>query len=403
MGKVMNANVKYRQMRGRLDTSVIIGEPRIDGFGFSVYLEDSISGESSRFELFVKSEKEVCVTKDLVAITLAALTLKKYKNVYFDFDVGESALREAELLTGALVGARSVRADEPRGLRPNRSLNFSGGADSSALRLLCPQLPAVSVDFTGTDNPWETAERIRFAQENSAVVQTNAHEFLFPHYPIGYYNLGSLLPADSEGIGAAVDGRVMTDSERTFGFLEGLHPSALDLPDEVYGVKTLYPLIGMTRAGTQMIVTRGAADAASAFQASIGVGENNRRVLMALLDEAAGGENGGVDTADAAGAMPYGANPLLDFYALYFANRLGSEKASLYVKDIPREAVELAKSLSMDFYEKYDQRALACLPADFAEYFEGRLEACGVEFYTDEDYAEKAAVVEALHTGGGGL
>jgi hypothetical protein len=274
-------------------------------------------------------------------------------------------------------------------------LNFSGGADSSALRLLCPELLPVSVDFTGTDNPWEAAERIRFAQENSAVVKTNAHEFLFPHYPIGYYNLGSLLAADSEGIRFAVDGRVMTDTVRTFEFLEGVHPSALDLPDEVYGVKTLYPLVGMTRAGTQKIVSRLSADAASVIYAGVGCGENNRRVLMALLDEATGG-NGGVGTADCADAMPYGANRLLDFYALYLVNRLGEERASLYVKEIPREAVELAKSLSMNFYEKYDRRALAGLPADFAEYFAGRLEACGVEFYTEADYEEKAAVVEML-------
>jgi hypothetical protein len=402
MGKIiMDANVKYKQMLGRLDTSVILGEPNIDGFGFSVYLEDSIGGESSKFELFVKSEKEICVTKDLAAVTLAALILKKYKNVYFDFDVGEYALQEARLLTGAAVKTRSVRADEPRSQRANRVLNFSGGFDSSALRLLCPELLPVSVDFTGAGGAWEAAQRELFAREQSAVITTNAGEFLFPRYSAGYFNLASLLLADSEGIGTAVNGKIMTDTVWAFEFMNGIHPWAPDQPDEVYGVKVLYPLVGMTKAGTQALVSRKKPDAEAVLQASIG-GERRRTLHRMLIDEAVTGRRRSVAAPESADAVAYGSNWMHDFYALYLVNRLGRKKTSLYVKDIPREAVELAKSLSMNFYEKYDRRALAILSADFAEYFAGRLEACGVEFYTDADYEEKAAVVAMLKRGGGG-
>lgn len=84
------------------------------------------------------------------------------------------------------------------------------------------------------------------------------------------------------------------------------------------------------------------------------------------------------------------------FYALYLINRLGLERAATYVKNVPQEVVNLARSLTMDFYEKYDPNALRDIPRDFADHFLNHLQDAGIQLYTDADYAERAKVFEAL-------
>ena len=403
MGKILNANRKYQQMRNRLDTSVVIGEPSIDGYGFSVYLEEYIGKENKTFELFVKADEEIIITKDLTALIMASLMLDKYKYISFDFDIGRNTLEEIKAITKAReITVRSLRADNERQGRENWTVNFSSGVDSTALHLICPELIRVSIDFTGTDNSWDAAGREMFTEVNSRVVKTNAHEFLLPHYTIGYYNLASLLRADSDKIRYAVVSRIMTDSIRTMQTLEKNEPAVSDFPDEIYGVRVLYPLSGMTKIGTQSVAAKLAPENYKrTIEASV-FGDGQKVQSRLLIDECLTGESRDITlSVEASPPLKYGDNPLFDFYVFYFINRLGEAKASTFVNEIPQEVVDTAKALKLDFYEKYDPRALENIPRDFAEHFLTHLIDAGIELYTDEDYAERSQIVNALGIGEG--
>jgi len=394
----MRANEKYRNIITKPDTRISIDKPVIDDFGFSVFIEDCIDGIHSDFNLYVKAKDKIIVTNDTVACILAGLVLKKYKKIQFRFDVGENTIKEIKSLTKAIVKADAIRSDSPRAPRKNWALNLSGGIDSLTLHLLCPDLMLNSVDYTDP-TPEEKAERKTFDKlnANSNTVITNASEFLFPHYSIGYYNLGTLLYADTKLIDLFAAGSIISDLAYSRDFY-GIALSALPAPQELYDIRLVYPLIGFNKVGVQKLLYK---LNPSLYEDAVNnyfiTDFGSQKVKFRLLiDKIVSGKKRKIETALQA-IEPIEYNQQIHAYWVYFLKKLGKNKIKPYVKNIPNKLITEINDLTLSFFEKYDQSVLEYLPPDFADYFTACLKKAGVKFYTKKDYSERNKVIAILN------
>jgi hypothetical protein len=77
-----------------------------------------------------------------------------------------------------------------------------------------------------------------------------------------------------------------------------------------------------------------------------------------------------------------------DFLSLYIIKYLGLETASITISDIPKDAVKIANSLSLDFYERYNTNFLNNFPRELLSGLLEKLGECGVIPYTEKDWEE---------------
>jgi len=402
----MNNNEKYLNVRSKPLTCVFVEKPVINDNGFSVTLHESIEGETADFNLQVFAAEPVQLTEDGVTSMLGALFANKYKVITFNYAVSETALEEVKLHTGAVINAPSVRQDG--GSIPDRTacaIKYSGGMDSTALALLCPSLELISVKFASgnTDASQQGLipvidEAFAGLHERLTVIESNASDFLFYRYPIGFYNLGSLLCADGKGIRLSADGRIMTETFETLRSFVADNGLEFSL-DTVCGVKTIFPLIGFTKVGSHKIVHKLNHQLYDVVSQSYAKPGKSYGLLNRLIKEAVSG------TPMPEPGEKISHKKLGSFYVPYLIKKLGSKRLSEFVNDLPDSAAGLADSLSLDFYERYDRKALNLLPSDFAAFFEERLQDTGVVFYDDNDYEERRKVLEWFAPGsfaGGG-
>ncbi|MCL2805267.1 MAG: hypothetical protein FWD26_04950 [Treponema sp.] len=394
----MNVNNEYRKTRSLKKTSLIASNPDINDYGFSIQIADNIEGIKSNFEFFATSAFPVIINNDMIAITVSALVLEKYNSIYFAFDVGKNTLEQIKSIVNTNdVHAEHAREDNERQPRSNWVLNFSGGTDSTLLRIMCPELVPYSIEFET-----EKKEEGNFLRVDSTIskklgansVITNARECLFPHYPIGYYNLGSLLFADKNNISLAADGRLMTDSIETIYYMLGLSSAVLDCSmSKVYDVQVVYPLIGMTWIGSNKLLYNLNSKIYNEMKDEYfsNVTPSFQTKYNFFIDEVITGKTR---------KIPY--LPDIDilgtYEAPYIVKKIGVKKLSKHIKSIPEPMIKLANSLSLDFYEKYDPKALEHLPPDFSEYFQNKLKSAGMQLYTKQDYAEREQVFKELGT-----
>jgi hypothetical protein len=385
--RVLYANQLYAQLRLKRNTALIVKEISINPHGFEVLLHTTVDHQRESFNLFVKADSPVEITKDQAAIIVGALVLQSYKTITYQFDVGTHALGEIRMMTNALVTASEERPDIARPHLDGWSMNFSGGVDSTALHAICPKLKLKSINFSS-----ESPENERFKESSAATVTTNAADFMFPHWPSGYYNLASLLYANTDKLSLCADGKIMSDSMRIFDFLDGFVPSLTDNPEgeHIYGMKLIHPM-----AGTQSVVFKHKKQHyGNAGRASTWIAPQKSKSKL-FIDEIFNKKAGGLDlqlSKQVAKSVPTSFSAMYNFYAIYFVKHLGRRKAAEYVNDLPKPLLDLAE-MELGFYTKYDPGALRNCPQDFADYFLRQLDQLGVELYSSRDYEERGKVL----------
>ena len=85
-----------------------------------------------------------------------------------------------------------------------------------------------------------------------------------------------------------------------------------------------------------------------------------------------------------------------DFLCLYFIKNAGIEEASKIMGNIPEEAISLADSLSLDFYEKLNGDFLVEIPDKYQKIIRSRLYELNIQDYNTNDYNEFNRVMEFL-------
>jgi len=85
------------------------------------------------------------------------------------------------------------------------------------------------------------------------------------------------------------------------------------------------------------------------------------------------------------------------YFGHYVLKKLGRAVLEKYMSDIPEGAEAQTEGMSLEFMFKYDQKMLELLPVDFKEYFVSKLEAAGVQFFSETDYEERQALLELAY------
>jgi len=390
----MDNNQRYLSVRSKLLTCVFVEKPAINGCGFSVTLHESIEGEVADFNLQAFAAEPVRLTEDGVTSMLGALFANKYKVITFNYVVSEAALEDVKRHTGAVINVPSTRQGGNMPDRTAWAIKYSGGMDSAALALLCPDLSLISVKFASGNIDASQQDLIPVIDETFvdlhkrlAVTESNASDFLFWRYPLGFYNLGSLIYADSKNIQLSIDGRIMTETWGTLRSFVVDNRLSFDL-DTVYGVKTVFPSVGFTKVGSHKVVYKLNRQLYDVVTQSYAKPEKSYGPLNLLIKEAVAG------TPMPEPGEKISHKKLGSFYVPYLVKKLGLERLSEFASGVPDGAVGLAGSLDLNFYERYDRNALSLLPPDFSAFFEKRLKNAGVVFYDDDDYEERRKVLE---------
>ena len=372
--RVENANKLYKQLIKSSDiTRLTILKPVISDNGFSVLLQEYINDNNNSFNLTVEGAE---INEDLILIIIASLVLQKYKKIDIDFSVKYEVLEEMKYITGATIKSKGVLFESiQRPEQKNWSLNLSGGIDSITLKLLCPELIPIALLFTDLSPDQQVSEQ-NLKDFDITTIKTNAFEFLFARYSTGFYNLGSLMLANEKNIKYAINGKIMTDD-----YLRLYNKTVEQFPD-IYGIKVLYPLLGFTKIGIYKLLYKLNKKTLDTI---------NKRYHQKVKLKAAklkhmiceNMTNTKIDSISKDVQVSFDECP---FYGVYLVKKG-------FFQDIPDELKESINDIDISFYSKYDKKYLEYLPEDFRNYFEKKLIDAGVEFYSDEDYAERDKVI----------
>ena len=77
-----------------------------------------------------------------------------------------------------------------------------------------------------------------------------------------------------------------------------------------------------------------------------------------------------------------------DFLLFYIIKFAGLSSASLLVKDIPEEVLNLSKRLSLNFYEKINPKIVRFVPRELRCDYINNLVSAGIEPYSKDDWGE---------------
>ena len=396
MKKIFKCNEKYfeglnKKSKGKV--TLIVEKPIINDRGFSVVLEE----QKEKFNLHVDSnDSDVKISFEQIAYMIAALVQQKYSFIHFKFEISRQALKDISEKTKAKIKADKINEKEYSLTRDKLSLNLSGGIDSATLYKLCPDLVPVSINFD-TPSIEEKFEKKIHTKLGGNIIETNASEFLFPHFSNGYSNLASLFFADKKGIGYAVDGKLMSDCLETWDYISGkkFTPFQPHERESFYGVNILYPFLGFTKAGVYKLLYNLDPtlynEVMEEWLKALPMKSTAR--IRLLLDAVITGKVRKVELEKFANT-PYNFSRM---YEYYLVKKLGIQETSKYIENIPEiEVLTLLEGMSMDFMEKYDREMLQYLPEKFRAYFEKQLKKAGVEFYSEQDYKERLILLKSM-------
>lgn len=417
--RIADNNRKYKELvknKLTLGSSLNVKNPIINSNDVTIPIVETISGAEASFDFKIEwDEPGIAVTLDMVAYLVARLVGKKYIKINFSFDIYQATLDNITTHTEAEITANSVLpGNVDYSARKNYSVNVSGGMDSVALAKLLNEASDFTVKFS-CQNPRTDAEN-DYAKVNipTTLVRSNIGEepWVVMHDQNAYFNIGSLLFSDKVGLKLAANGMRMT--EIVIDWDKIINPVGFDGVAEginweqnsVYGVNTVYPFAGFMTMGVLKLMYKLdpdfygkiiVDDVTSRYLENIMTPRNINRPHAAmhryLLDSVVTGEfREGLDPSKITASSFKWAN----FYSWYLLKKLGADVLKKYLSDVPEFGEVLVANLSLDFMEKYDQNMLNILPDDFRTYFESKLKAAGVEFYTDRDYEERAIFIKIM-------
>ncbi|MFS2326668.1 hypothetical protein U2P60_14830 [Brucella sp. H1_1004] len=145
----------------------------IDG---KVVFEFSTSG--MRDTIFFKVPDGFHFHNDLAATSLISIFGKKFPNVYFDFEVSEKCLADLQRIIPVKMEAKGHI--DPRRVGSKAVLAFSGGFDSLAGYLLCPEIydHLASIDF----GPLWKRERSFYETFDTTIIETDFRAKRYDRY-----------------------------------------------------------------------------------------------------------------------------------------------------------------------------------------------------------------------------
>lgn len=352
--------------------------------------------------------KVAAIENDAIACALATLCGKGYEKISMELEVSEKCLEELRKFTGAEIETAPGKSFDlfRRLFAPKRKaegkyiLNFSGGFDSmAAMALMPPEKRAlVAIDFGG----WFQREADFFEEFHPYTLTTNFRQLKYDRESWTFMGTGSLLFAGPLNAKHHVFGTILEASANNLRDNPVKAKQVDFAPFSILGIKEVHLMIGLTEVATAMIMTKFYPEKVEKSLASLAAATSEKRYRKQVLTEIVCERYGrdlqlpACKNPDEKQITAFGTYFATDFLALYELKHRGLEVVNRTVVDIPQEAIDLANSLSLEFYERLNTKFLHTIPDDIRPYYLERLEECGVVPYTEKDWEEFKIVRQFL-------
>ena len=187
---------------------------------------------------------------DLIAAVYAGLCGEVFDEVQIDLPIGPRLSAAMEKMTGARV-EHAPSTDLSREPGTAQALNFSGGFDSLAARLIMPEAHLVSLDFGGRF----ARERPVYSRFPTHIVETNLVDLgLNLHGTEAFMSSAGILLRDELDLAVLGSGDIQASSLPAA--FTGPVPQRTTPVAEVLGLGPASPVAGVSEAGTMLVCAR---------------------------------------------------------------------------------------------------------------------------------------------------
>ena len=363
------------------------------------------SGDSLEVDdiLFFELSEDISVDDNQLALALSTLCGRVYDDIYMDLSVNRNVFDNICSFTGSEIHVNEIiDEDFVNNLsEDNLMLGFSGGLDSMAEYNLLKDADLfenvylVSLDFEGR----LSREKSFFKRFNPFTVRTNfvtlklnRNHWSFMYIPQIFFS-------------SFLDAKYLTISGQfhagAYGFDEKftLSSKTNHIPASFLGMERITFVMGLTAVGTALVDVNCVPELIDLSLKSLANPKEEKRYrkqsIISILSQKYDRKIF-FEPVESGLKHTWGRRIGLDFLSLYLIKHAGIDEASKVMADIPDEAIELANSLSLDFYEKYNVNFLNSIPEKYRLKFLQRLIECGIYPYNSADWKEYFMVCEFL-------
>lgn len=327
------------------------------------------------------------LNEDNLAIALSTLCGNRMDHIHFGFSVNSRVLEAVAQWTLAEVTAEGSQANEISDRKGDGVvLNFSGGLDSLAAKLLLPNgTELVSLDFGGRFS----RERAFFKRFNPRTVRTNLVNTTLRHNSWSFMGIGPLLLADELSAKYLAFGSIIEAGQLR---LVGPRKQNTTFPAfKLAGFENATPVAGVSEAGTVQMVIREEPDLlADSLRSLASPGEEKYYRKIALASIVADLNEIELDLPQLPTEQRvhyrFGQNFAVDLTALYFEAMGYPAFAAKLVESIPDDVRRELRQEDFNFMLKADQNYYSAYPDHLKSTLVRGLTECGIEWYSDFDY-----------------
>lgn len=354
-------------------------------------------------DLIFELSDEILIDSNQLALALATLSGQKYDTIYMDLTINQNILKDLENFTHAKINTNNVINEDYHNYlsENNIMLGFSGGLDSLAAYCLFKDsnlfnnVYLTSLDLKGRfTREKEFFKRFKpyTVSSNFVEMKLNKNHWSFMFIPQIFYSkhLNSKYIVLSGVLEAGVYG---LDEKFT------LSPNTHSIPVSFLNLENLTFIQGLTEIATAKVVMQTRPELVDLSLKSLAnPGEEKRYRKQLMIDLLSKKFNKRVfyEPVSEGMKLKWGEYFAIDFLGLYFIKNVGLEETSKILQDIPKEAIEFANSLSLEFYEKYNNNFLIKLPEKYRLKYLQMLCEASILPYNSNDWKEYNAVAKFL-------
>ena len=343
--------------------------------------------------LYFKFSEKILVDDNQIATALATLCGQVYDFVFMDLKISIDVFNKIKGYLEADFKTNEILQDEINfNYSDNLLLCFSGGFDSLASYELLSKSDSnfdiVSLDFGGRFSREENFFK-RFSpyvvKTNFVDLKLNRNSMSFMYVPIIFYS--KYLDA---GYGMLAD--VLESGYNLYNRND-------DVPLSFLNITNLPLVLGLTEVGLAYILIKTRPELINLSLESLANPGEEKRYRKQLLIEILSRKYHKKVFFEKVGhtnTREWGNYITNDFLCLYFIKNAGFEEASKIMGNIPEEAISLADSLSLDFYEKLNGDFLVEISDKYQKIIRSRLYELNIPDYNTNDYNEFNRVMEFL-------
>lgn len=352
--------------------------------------------ESGR--LWFELEPAIFPENNLIALSLATLCGRRFSNIKIDLPISKYTVDEIANYTEASIQAPTGSDFKLEIASGVTTLNFSGGFDSLSAKCLMPDsTKLVSMDLGGHFS----RERFFFEKFSPCIVKTNLVETNLRANSWAFMGIASLLYRNYLKTEFQTFGNILEAS--TFNFSSKverpkIHNFPLFISAKIFSAPYV---LGLTEIGTLKVLSHYKPELISdslTSLASPGDEKYYRKFILSSIAEDRYHKNFNLPANEQPNQpfFSFGQRFAPDFLNFYVIKHAGVDVASHSIKNIPDEVVRIAKSLSLDFYEKFNPKFILNFPATLKDSLILKLVNAGIVAYSPEDWKEFSIICKFL-------